>query len=112
MISKFNEVGIASFAWVCTEEVKRFNVALYKACRKLSSSNSRDRSQGHPDTAEYLLTAGDLHFPLPKNDPLWNAVCRNEWLDIVEDEKVLCLDDDCQETWISNFAGVLEFLEL
>ena len=112
MLSRFKKVGIASFSWVCTEEVKRFNLALYKTCGRLSDSNTKAGSQGHHDIARPLLTAADLQFPPPKIDVLWNAVGRNEWLAIIKDETSLYLDDNCQEAWISNLAGVLEFLEL
>ena len=112
MLTRFKEVGIASFAWVCTEEVKRFNLALYKVCGKLSPTNSKNGSQHSPDSIDSLLSAGDLQFPLPTNDPLWNAIDKSEWLVLVQDENTLCVDDDYQEPWISSMAGVFERLGL
>ncbi|KAJ5665547.1 uncharacterized protein N7477_007995 [Penicillium maclennaniae] len=112
MLTRFKEVGLASFAWVCTEEVKRFNLALYKACGKLSSTQSNNGSHNSPDSSDSLLSAGDLQFPLPKNDVLWNALGKSEWLVLVQDETTLCVDDNCQEPWISSMAGVFECLRL
>ncbi|KAJ6107876.1 hypothetical protein N7523_009199 [Penicillium sp. IBT 18751x] len=112
MLTRFKEVGLASFAWVCTEEVKRFNLALYKACGKLSSTKSINGSHNSPDSSDSLLSAGDLQFPLPKNDALWNALGKSEWLVLVQDEASLSVDDNCQEPWISSMAGVFEYLRL
>lgn len=112
MLTRFKEVGLASFAWVCTEEVKRFNLALYKACGKLSSTNSINGSQHSHDPTDSLISAGDLQFPLPENDPLWNATGKSEWLVLVQDENTLRVDDNYQEPWISSMAGVFEHLGL
>lgn len=102
MLAKYNEADLASFVWVCIEEVKRFNIALYKFCGKLSSSSLGDR---------HLLPASQLHFPLPNNTPLWNAIGKNEWEANAQKENMVFLDDDCQPMWISNIAGVLESLD-
>ncbi|KAJ5324044.1 hypothetical protein N7476_002644 [Penicillium atrosanguineum] len=97
MLTRFKEVGLASFAWVCTEEVKRFNLALYKTCGKLSSTN---------------LEKVIFNFLCPKIPPLWNAIGKPEWLVLLQDEDSLCVDDDCQEPWISSMIGVFEYLRL
>lgn len=112
MLTRFQEVGLITFAWVCTEEVKRFNLALYKTCGKLSFTGLKDGSQHSHDAASPLVSASDLQFPLPTNNPLWNATDKSEWLVFVRGEKDLCLDENYQQPWISSFAGVLESLEL
>lgn len=99
MLARYNEADLPSFVWVCIEEVKRFSIALYKLCVKLSSSSLEDRP---------LLLASELQFPLPFNDPLWNSVERDEWEANVEDENTVSLKDDLQANWVSNFADVLQ----
>ncbi|GAD98057.1 hypothetical protein PVAR5_6745 [Paecilomyces variotii No. 5] len=75
--------GPRSFVWVCIEEIKRFNLALYK-----------------------------LQFPLPNNTPLWNATGKGEWLAVIKEERFICIDEICQEKWISKSSELLEFLQL
>jgi hypothetical protein len=103
MLAKFKEADIPSFVWVCTEEVKRFIIALYKFCTKLNSSDS-----GEPP----LLSASELDFPLPSNDALWHSIGKHEWEANAKDQNTVSLTDDLQAKWISNFADVLEFLGL
>jgi hypothetical protein len=103
MLARYKEADLPSFVWVGIEEVKRFNIALYKFCAKLSSSNREDRP---------LLPASELQFPLPSNNPLWNSVERDEWEANWKEEHMVPLNDDFQGKWISKFADVLEFLGL
>ncbi|KAL4862773.1 hypothetical protein BDV12DRAFT_178375 [Aspergillus spectabilis] len=100
MLAKYKEADLPSFVWVGIEELKRFSMALYKLCAKVSSF-STDNSP--------LLHARDLQFPLPSNDPLWNSVKRNEWEANATDETI-SLKDNFQAKWISNVADVLNFL--
>lgn len=60
MLARFKEADLPALVWVSIEEVKRFNMALYKLCTTLSSSTTEDRP---------LLHASELQFPLPSNDP-------------------------------------------
>ncbi|KAJ5833419.1 hypothetical protein N7474_001730 [Penicillium riverlandense] len=108
ILARYKEDDLASFVWVGIEEIKRFNIALYKVCGKASRSSIRDGSQGNANAVSYALTALELQFPPPDSCPLWNAVGKDEWMAIVKDVKPVCLDDICQDNWISNFAGVLE----
>jgi hypothetical protein len=112
IIAKYEEADLASFVWVCVEEIKQFNIALYKVCGKASSSSIRDGSHGDINAVWSLLTPDELQFPLPGNVPLWNAVGADEWMAVGRDEKLVSLDDDCQEKWISNSAEILEFFRL
>ncbi|KAJ5519800.1 hypothetical protein N7463_000253 [Penicillium fimorum] len=112
ILAKYEESDLDSFVWVGIEEIKRFNIALYKVCGKANNSSIRDGSHGDINAVRPSLTAGELQFPLPSNCHLWNAVGMNEWIAIVKEEKLVSLDDTCQENWISNFAEVLEFFVL
>lgn len=112
IIAKYEEADLASFVWVCVEEIKQFNIALYKVCGKASSSSIRDGIHRDNNAVWSLLTAGELQFPLPSNIPLWNSVSADEWMVVGRDEKLVSLVDDCREKWISNSAEILEFFRL
>lgn len=103
MLAKYNEADLPSFVWVGIEEAKRFSVALYKLCAKLSSSAKEERP---------LMNASELQFPLPSNDQLWNSVGRDEWDANAKKEDTVSLKDDLQAKWISNSADILEYLGL
>ncbi|KAJ5409341.1 uncharacterized protein N7487_003700 [Penicillium crustosum] len=112
IIAKYEEADLASFVWVCVEEIKQFNIALYKVCGRASSSSIRDGIHRDNNAVWSLLTAGELQFPLPSNIPLWNSVSADEWMVVGRDEKLVSLVDDCREKWISNSAEILEFFRL
>ncbi|KAH1330455.1 hypothetical protein KXW83_008332 [Aspergillus fumigatus] len=95
MLARFKEADLPALVWVSIEEVKRFNMALYKLCTTLSSSTTEDRP---------LLHASELQFPLPSNDPLWNAVGRAGWEANAKGENMVSLKDDLQAKWISRYA--------
>jgi hypothetical protein len=103
MLARYSEDDLPSFVWVSIEEVKRFGIALYKFCAKISSSSTEDSP---------LLHASELQFPLPSNDPLWNSFGRDEWEVNAKGENTISMQDDFQAQWISNFANVLDFLSL
>lgn len=109
IIAKYEKTDLSSFVWVCVEEIKQFNMSLYKVCGKASSSSIRDESHGEINAVWSLLTAGELQFPLPNNVPLWNTVSPDEWMAVGRDKTLVSLDDDCRENWISNSAEILEF---
>ncbi|CEJ62810.1 Putative C2H2 type zinc finger domain protein [Penicillium brasilianum] len=100
ILAKYKESDLPGFVWVGVEEIKRFNIALYKLCAKLSSESPNDKP---------LLPAGELQFPLPSNDSLWNSVERHEWEAYAKLENTVSLSDDFQAKWISNLADVLGF---
>ncbi|RAQ71558.1 hypothetical protein COH21_012909, partial [Aspergillus flavus] len=66
---------LASYVWVSIEEVKRFDLALYKFHRMLRRAGTRDSAVGSYSvtTVDGALTAADLRFPMPTNDALWHA---------------------------------------
>jgi hypothetical protein len=59
-----------SLLWVTLEEVKRFGLALYKACR-MCCPESADETASDPKGD--LLTLADLNFCMPDSDEIWNA---------------------------------------
>ena len=113
MLSRYCEQDLPAFVWVSIEEVKRFNLALYKVCM---ACGEKGVSTDVLDTATASLSRGlraqDLQFPLPKNTPLWNALSKEEWVS-AETGDVHChaLDDTLEHEWISNSAHVLEMLD-
>lgn len=103
MLSKFEETDLPSFVWVSVEEVKRFSVALYRLCAKLSNSNTEDGP---------LLRASELQFPMPSNDDLWNSVRRDEWEANAKEENMISLRDDLQARWISSHTDTINLLDV
>ncbi|KAJ6115354.1 hypothetical protein N7486_001132 [Penicillium sp. IBT 16267x] len=112
ILSRYQEANLASFIWVGIEEVKRFNVALYKVCGKLSSLGVVGASIDDNDVENLLMSASELQFPPPSNNALWNSVGKNEWMVHMKDTTPVSLDDHCQADWLSNFARILEFFDL
>lgn len=103
MLARYSEADLPSFVWVGIEEVKRFGIALYKLCAKISSSRTENSA---------LLHASELQFPLPSNDHLWNALERDEWEANARGEITISMQDHIQAKWISNFADIIDFLSL
>lgn len=114
ILSRYQETSLASFTWVGIEEMKRFNLALYRVCGKLSSNSIAGAGIGDNGAEVNLLSATELQFPLPSSSALWNAVGKDEWIVHMKDSTPvpISFDDHCQADWISNFARILESLEL
>lgn len=115
MLSRYQETSLASFIWVGIEEIKRFNLALYKVCGKVSSDIVAGAGIDDHDNAETdLLNASELQFPLPSSSALWSAIGKDEWIVHMKDTTPVpvSLDDHCRAGWISNSAILIEFLEL
>lgn len=116
VLARYEQNDLASYVWICIEEVKRFNLALYRVCRASSSSDIHDKSgRQYSVTGEASceLTADELQFPMPKNDPLWNAVRKEEWEPSVNDDfRPARLYDSMEEEWISKSADFLRFIGL
>ncbi|KAI9044909.1 Zn(II)2Cys6 transcription factor [Aspergillus affinis] len=103
---------LPSYVWVSIEEVKRFNIALYKVCTAYSG---KECGTGVLDTiavSSRELRAQDLQFPLPRNTPLWNAISKAEWVSAAtEDVYRHTLNDTLEHEWISKSAHILEALD-
>lgn len=112
-LARYQQNDLASYVWICIEEVKRFNLALYKICRALSGFSAHDKSGRQRGVTGHELTADELQFPMPKNDPLWNAMCKEEWETAITDDSDLTgLYDTMGEEWISKSADFFRFVGL
>lgn len=62
MLAQYQSDDLASYVWVSIEEVKRFDLALYKFHRMLSRAGTRDSAVGSYSvtTVHGALTAADL----------------------------------------------------
>lgn len=113
ILAQFNPSNPASYVWLAVEEVKRFNVALYRVCRVLDSNqrygNIKDR--GSPEVTSWRLNASELNFPIPRNDSLWNAE-NDEERTYAGIDYVDCIDwNNTMETqWISRSADLVAYL--
>ncbi|KAL4735389.1 hypothetical protein BDV11DRAFT_212008 [Aspergillus similis] len=132
MLARYGKDDLPSYVWVSIEEIKRFNMALYRVCQSFAGSACDDKRGEHliPDTplencdsrwGQHRLCPCDLQFPLPSNMPLWNAVGKAEWRSVVAagediyanaDADAYCqrlLNDALKEEWISNFADIFQW---
>ncbi|CAG8054329.1 unnamed protein product [Penicillium salamii] len=107
MLSRHREIGVSDFIWVSIEEIKQFNLALFKVCGKVTVINARDNEEGVGTVS--MFPAEELQFPMPTNCFLWHAVTQDQWVSSFEGT-VVDLDDLSQDTWISNCAGLLNFM--
>jgi hypothetical protein len=110
MLARYQSDDLASYVWVGIEEVKRFDVALYKVCRALSSSE-RDGSIEEGDTpraTSWQLSASEPQFLMPQNDLLWNAVGEEEWASAAaKDVGRVDLSDIMEAQWIAKVGRAL-----
>ncbi|PGH27364.1 hypothetical protein AJ80_00842 [Polytolypa hystricis UAMH7299] len=110
MLAHYQESGHTGYSWMCIEEAKRFNLALYRLCRALSvpdpwNKNTIDRAK--------LLPASELQFPMPENELSWKATNTEEWISaLAEGAKDDKTDDASEETWISSSSRLLQILGL
>ncbi|KAF5857972.1 hypothetical protein ETB97_005003 [Aspergillus alliaceus] len=112
MLSRYGQDDLAAYVWVSIEEVKRFNLALYKVCRAFSKQENSVDNLDIAGAGSRGLRARDLRFPLPRNTPLWNAVSKAEWVSAAtEDVYRHSLHDTLEAEWISKSAKVLELIE-
>ncbi|KAK2761629.1 hypothetical protein FQN54_001457 [Arachnomyces sp. PD_36] len=115
MLARYSQSDLPSYIWVGIEELKRFNLALYRCCKALSRSGQQT-SDGAGDSiagpATWELTAADLQFPIPKNDALWDATVREEWDSAgTEAANPTSLHDTLEAEWISKSAELLRFIQ-
>ncbi|KAE8358110.1 hypothetical protein BDV27DRAFT_169765 [Aspergillus caelatus] len=112
MLARYCQNDLPAYIWVGIEEIKRFNITLYKVCTAYSG---KDASRDAPDTTAVSmrrLRAQDLQFPLPKNSLLWNAISKAEWVSIAtKDVYHHNLNNNLENEWISKSAHILEALD-
>jgi hypothetical protein len=109
MLARYCEPDQPTYVWVSIEEVKRFNIALYKVCRTCSQQWSGTTACDIIRGSSRGLRAQDLQFPLPRNTLLWNAVDKAGWESAgSEDVFRHRLNDTLEHEWISNSAHFLD----
>ncbi|KAI9044967.1 uncharacterized protein KD926_010290 [Aspergillus affinis] len=80
IVAQHLPVSVTEIAWVGIEEVKRFNLTLYKVHKMLSRwEPGAGLAEGDtvPEASGRGLAAIDLQFPMPTNNRLWNAANKN-----------------------------------
>lgn len=109
MLARYCDSELPAYVWVSIEEVKRFNIALYRVCKLCSEQRSGTTDCDIIRGLRRRLRAQDLQFPLPRNTRLWNAVDKAGWeYAATEDVFRHRLDDTLKDEWILNSAPVLE----
>jgi hypothetical protein len=109
MLARYCDSDLAPYVWVSIEEMKRFNIALYRVCNLCSEQGSGTTDFDIIPGSGRRLRAQDLQFPLPRNTPLWNAVDKEGWIYAATDDVFRHRPNDTlQGEWISNSADVLE----
>lgn len=99
---------VPEFAWVSIEDVKRFNLALFRVCRVFGMLRKQEDRTGN---LSGRLSASDLQFPPPRNAALWNALTKDEWESAATaDMDRHSIDDPLPLEWISNSADIVDIL--
>ncbi|PIG84019.1 hypothetical protein AARAC_006326 [Aspergillus arachidicola] len=120
ILSRFSTEEPGAYVWVSIEEIKRFNLALFKLCSAVGASSPGPGDGDGPDSltvasrdeaGNWGLLARELQFPLPRNMPLWNALTAEEWFAAdTPDVYRHSLHDNLEQDWISRSADVLELV--
>ncbi|KAJ5903572.1 hypothetical protein N7504_005955 [Penicillium tannophilum] len=107
------EVDPEVLIWLGIEEVKRFNLSLYKIYRQirldpnvLEDTANIDRSCGPRSSGRNLLSLADLQFALPDSDELWHMT--SDLAAKIAGNTAAYNDKNGEENWISQTARVLE----
>lgn len=113
ILAQYRHFGATGPSIIFIEETKRFNLALYRICRRVSQASFElaDIPLEGSDIMHCQLKPDELQFPLPKGRLAWNATTRREWnlafpFESIEAE----LEDNAENTWISRSAELLGFL--
>jgi hypothetical protein len=105
MRTRYCKGGLPAFAWVNIEEVKWFNIALYRVCKACSQQERWTDTMNLPKAPSTGLRANDLQFPLPSSLSLWKASNKAEGMPAsAEDFYRSSLEDDLEREWISKSA--------
>lgn len=108
ILAQFREAAIPQYILVSAEEVKRFNIALYRVCTTICGSAGIH--PGVEDGCSFLLTADELRFPGPDNHALWDAATQEEWDCAVREMDVDGVYDIREDEWISRRSTVVHVL--
>ncbi|KAE8367559.1 hypothetical protein BDV27DRAFT_169488 [Aspergillus caelatus] len=105
ILTRYSQRDSGPYIWLGIEEIKRFNLALYRVYRAASVVGKRANNN---TDIHARLTARDLQFPFPTHTRLWKTVSMAEWGSAaargVFDQ---LLDDTMEEMWISKVHGAL-----
>ncbi|KAE8406895.1 hypothetical protein BDV37DRAFT_291593 [Aspergillus pseudonomiae] len=110
MLARYHPDDLADYVLVGVEEVKRFDIALFRVCKSIGSDRGETHLE-HRDTsrARWQVTASELQFPMPKNELMWNAITENEWkAAATEGMECINLSDSMESQWISNSSELLQ----
>lgn len=109
MLARYCHVDLPPYVWISIEEVKWFNITLYRVCKACSQHEGWTDKSNSTKTASMKLRANDLQFPLPRNTSLWEALDKAQWDSAaIENGYPHRLEDTLECEWISNSANVLE----
>jgi hypothetical protein len=102
------------FIWLGIEEVKRFNLSLYRVCgharicdTKLLEAAPNFSPRGGPRSpGGRLLSLTDLQFAVPDSDELWHAT--SDLAAKIAGSEAAYANDNIEDKWISQTARVLQ----
>ncbi|KAJ6184589.1 hypothetical protein N7519_005890 [Penicillium mononematosum] len=102
------------FIWLGIEEVKRFNLSLYRVCRHarvydtklLEDAPNFNPRRGPRSPDERLLSLADLQFAVPGSDELWHAT--SDLAVKIAGSEAAYANDNIEDKWISQTARVLQ----
>ncbi|KAJ5805987.1 uncharacterized protein N7503_003589 [Penicillium pulvis] len=107
------EVDPEVLIWLGIEEVKRFDLSLYRLYRKirldtkvLVDTANIDSSCGPRSSGRDLLSLADLQFALPDSDELWHMT--SDLAANIAGNTAAYDDKNGERNWISQTARVLE----
>lgn len=113
ILAQYRHSGDTGLAMIFIEETKRFNLALYRICRRVSQASFEmaDFPPEGSDIMHCLFKPEELQFPIPKGRHVWDASTRTEWNRVVSSESIEAeLEEYAENTWISRSAEMLGFL--
>ncbi|KAL4863312.1 hypothetical protein BDV12DRAFT_189777 [Aspergillus spectabilis] len=104
ILAQFRAAHLASYIWLCTEEIKRFNITLFRVGRRFSGSSDQSTPRVRPE---------ELQFPPPAHDEPWNAVCQEDWNTVLAKSarKIDEFDGPLENFWISNSAALVQSID-
>ncbi|KAJ5177848.1 uncharacterized protein N7500_000547 [Penicillium coprophilum] len=102
------------FIWLGIEEVKRFDLCLYRVCKharvhdtKLSEDAPNFSPRPGPQSPSgSLLSLTDLQFAVPSSDELWHAT--SDLAAKLAGNEAAYTNDNIEENWISQTARLLQ----
>ncbi|KAJ5496750.1 hypothetical protein N7463_008737 [Penicillium fimorum] len=102
------------FIWLGIEEVKRFDLCLYRVCKysrvsdttHLEGTSNLSPGCGPQATGGNLLSLSDLQFAVPDSDELWHAT--SDLATKLAGNEAAYTNENVEENWISQTARLLQ----